>query len=312
MMGQWLYKDFIMVPTSIENYEDITFVLNQLKNLRNKKVIQWRKKYGIISKEQAFGYVIGLMISDADKDRGLSISSRIRIGLSKRYDWNITIGEALCYCLSILGVHAKRVKDGKPQKRAPSGRYIWRSELTPFITWLKGAVLGLKPHETTTYTKVKMPWVYSCPKEMLIWVLNGIYDGDGCAYIRGWQITNAARPNQDFINNILKRFKIKSVTRGPKSIIETKGSLVSAASLPIFRFATGKVEKTKHLIKMMENSNFISERDDYNKIMKNIFTLYRKGISQKDIPFHIYKKYKIGVHPRRIYTVLKRGDLFDV
>ena len=104
MQGQWEYNDFIKVPIKINNYRDILYVLNQLKSLENKNVRNWKKKFGLINKEQAFGYILGLMISDADKDKGSMVSSRIRIGLSKVYDWNKNIGEALCYCLSIIGL----------------------------------------------------------------------------------------------------------------------------------------------------------------------------------------------------------------
>ena len=310
MEGQWKFKNFIKVPIKIKNYRDIKFVLDQLESLDNNSVSKWKDKYGVITKYQALGYIIGLMISDADKDRRSILSYRIRMGLSKAYNWSINMGEALCYCLSIIGIEAKRVKDGKPDKKSPNGRYVWRSQNSSFIVWLKKSCLGLNQKETTTNTQVRMSWVFNSPKEMIIWILNGVYDGDGCAYIRGWQITNADQPNQEFVNDLLNIFDIKSVSRGPKSVIETKGSLIVAAKLPIFRFATGKLEDSKKLIKLMENSNSISKRMDYDKIMKRIVNLNKEGSHPKDIPIKIFEEFNIGIHPRRVYTVLNRRDLF--
>lgn len=310
MVGQWQYKDFIKVPIKIRSYNDIIFVLRQLNSLSNNRTLQWKNNFGYISREQAFGYVLGLMISDADKDKNSLTSLRIRMGLSRVYEWNKNIGEALCYCLSIIGIDAKRVKDGKPYNRNLNGKYIWRSQLTSFLAWMKKSCLGLDFNETTTYTEVKMDWVFRSSNDIKLWMLNGIYDGDGCAYIRGWQITNAARPNQEFFNRLLRTFNIKSVTRGPKSIIETKESLRLASFLPIFRFATGKVEKTNLMVKMMKNSGGILRRDDYYKIMNRIVTLNREGLQPRDIPFSIYNEFGVGIHPRRIYTVLSRRDLF--
>lgn len=309
MEGQWSYKKFIKVPVKIKDYEDITYFLNQLTEVKNDK-----KEYENIealNKYQAFGYILSLMISDADKDKLTKVSTRIRIGLSKVYDWNKNIGEALCYCLNKIGIEAKRVKDGKASKRAPNGKYIWRSQLTPLITWMKKACLGLKSNETTTYTGVRMNWILHCPEDILIWILNGIYGGDGCAYVRGWQITNAARPNQKLFIKILKLFGIRSCIRGPKVIIEDKNSLKVASKLPIFRFAIGKVEKTNKLIKMMENSGNIHNRRNYKEIMRKILTLNKEGFSPKDIPLLIFDQYGIGIHPRRVYTRLERGELFE-
>ena len=310
MEGQWKLKNFIKVPVKINNYKDIKLVLNQLQSLENGFVEKWKQKYREIDKDQAFGYIIGLMISDADKDRGSILSSRIRIGLSKIYDWSKNIGEAMCYCLSIIGIEAKRVKDGKPYKKAPNGKYIWRSQLTPFVNWLRKSCLGLSLNETTTHTPVRMSWVFNSSKEIIKWILNGIYDGDGCAHIRGWQITNADQPNQEFVNKLLYILDIKAVSRGPKSIIETKKSLKLASQLPIFRFATGKIEDSKKLIRLMENSNSISKRKDYNEIMRKVIKLNKRGLAPKDIPFKIFEEYNIGIHPRRIYTILNRSDLF--
>lgn len=40
---------------------------------------------------------------------------------------------------------------------------------------------------------------------------------------------------------------------------------------------------------------------------KRILELNKHGLKPKDIPFDVFNEFGIGIHPRRIYTILKRG-----
>lgn len=306
----WKYSNFIQVPVKIEDYSDILKVLKQLEELKSDKMKEWESIFGYTDKEFALGYILGMMISDSDKDRATeTISTRLRLGLSKKYESNLNIGEAFCYCLGKLGIMAKRVKDGKPFSKAPNGKFIWRSQYSPFISWLKECCLGLISKETTTYTPIKAEWISNGSENFRIGVLNGIYDGDGCSYIRGWQITNASRPNQVFLQNLLKTFDIKSRIRGPKVIIETKDDLRKASELCLFKFCLDRLYKTKKLIKMLENSQHVHSHKDYKKITERILDLNKIGYKPRDVPQKIFDEFGIGIHPRRIYTVLRRANI---
>jgi hypothetical protein len=299
----WKYNNFIQVPLEIKSYNDILNVIYQLVELKSDE----KEKFKNIDKEFALGYVLGLMISDSDKDRSKNTTStRLRLGLSKKYEYNVNIGEAFCYCLNKLGIKAKRYKDCKPYKKGPNGKFIWRTQYSPFISWLKECCLGLNLKETTTYTSVRCDWILNSSEKFRIAVLNGIYDGDGCSYIRGWQITNACGPNQIFLQNLLNIFNIKSKIRGPKVIIETKNDLKIASELCLFRFSVDRIEKTKILLKMLENSKYIHSRKDYKTIIERVSKLNKIGYEPKDIPFKIFNEFGIGIHPRRVYTILKR------
>jgi hypothetical protein len=308
--NRWQYVDFIQVPARVRDYGDILKVLEQLKKVESNEMRELGKRFEDIDKEFALGYIIGLMISDSDKDSCKTISTRLRLGLSKKTMLNLNIGEAFCYCLGMLGIVAKRFKDGKSSRKAPNGRFIWRSQYSPLISWLKEVCLGLNQKETTTYTPVKCDWVLKTPANFRTAVLNGIYDGDGCAYIRGWQIANACGPNQIFLQKLLDTFGIRSNIRGPKVLIETKDDLRKASQLCVFKFALDKRDKTKTLIKMLENSKYIHSRKDYDLIIERILRLHKAGYKPKDIPLKVFDEFRIGIHPRRIYTILKRGDFY--
>jgi hypothetical protein len=308
--NRWRYVDFIQVPAKVRDYGDILNVLEQLKKVESDEMRELGKKFGYIDKEFAFGYIIGLMISDSDKDSCKTISTRLRLGLSRKTILNLNIGEAFCYCLDMLGISAKRFKDGKTSRKLPNGRFIWKSQYSPLISWLKEVCLGLNQKETTTYTPIKCDWVLKAPVNFRTAVLNGIYDGDGCAYIRGWQISNACGPNQIFLQKLLGTFGIRSNIRGPKVLIETKEGLGKACQLCVFKFALDKVDKTKTLVRMLENSKYIHRRDDYDLIMRRVVRLHKVGYEPKDIPLKVFDEFRIGIHPRRIYTILKWGDSY--
>ncbi len=308
----WKYSRFIQVPIKIKDHNDILEVLGQLKELRSDKFKDQENKFGYTDKEFALGYVIGMMISDSDKDRSIeTVSTRLRLGLSRKHESNLNIGEAFCYCLGKLGIMTKRAKDGKSSRKTPHGKFIWRSQYSPLISWLKQCCLGLNLKETTTYTPVKVNWILKSPDKFKAAVLNGIYDGDGCSYIRGWQITNACRPNQVFLQKLLELLDIKSKIRGPKVIIETKDDLRKASELCLFKFSLDRKEKSRKLIKMLENSKYIHSRQDYAQINARILELYKTGHKPRDIPLKIFEEFGIGIHPRRIYTILKGISVFN-
>ncbi len=304
----WNYTDFIQVPLKITSYKDIEFVLKQLDgiNYENSKIKN--KHFENISKDEALAYIIGLMVSDADKDRGsTTISTRFRLGLSKVHKDNILIGEFACYCLSRLDIKAKKVKDGKPSIKAPNGRFLWRSQYSPLLTWMKICCLGLNKKQTTTYNPIRADWIFNSPQEFRKAVLNGIYDGDGCVYERGWQITNACGPNQVFLQKLLWTFNIKSKIRGPKVIIETKEDLRKASELYLFRYSLYRIEKSKKLIRMLKNSKYIHSHKDYQKIIARILELNSLGYKPRDIPSEIFNEFSVDIHPRRIYSIIKEG-----
>jgi len=308
--NRWRYRNFIQVPIRLEKYVDVLKVLKQVKEIESGKMRVFKKKFRGIDEEFALGYILGLMISDSDKDSQNTISTRLRLGLSKKDRSNLNIGEAFCYCLGMLGITAKRFKDGKASRKAPNGRFVWRSQYSPLISWLKKSCLGLNRKETTTYTPVKCDWMLKSPENFRVAILNGIYDGDGCAYIRGWQVTNACGPNQIFLQKLLDSFGIRSKIRGPKVVIETKDDLRKASRLCLFKFASERVDKTKSLIKMLENSKYVHSRKDYDLIIERILRLHKAGYKPKDIPLKVFDEFRIGIHPRRIYTILKRRDFY--
>lgn len=80
--------DFLLVPEKIIDYSDILFVIKQLN-----------KKTTLILKEKALGYILGMMISDLSKPKGYAISNQALLALTRKYEWNLDIGNSLCLYL---------------------------------------------------------------------------------------------------------------------------------------------------------------------------------------------------------------------
>ena len=144
-------------------------------------------------------------------------------------------------------------------------------------------------------------------------IMKYLNDGDGCAAIKSWEITNACRPNQEFVQKLLKTFNIKSRISGPKVVIEVKESLMRAAKLCIFRHSKGRVEKSFKLLGMLQTSKYLHKHPDYKEVINRVFELNDQDYKAGQISVRIFDEFHVGIAPRRVYTILERGsDKFGI
>lgn len=290
--GIFKIENLIKVPNKISHFYEINKIASQVSN----KLSKLNKKEFVNS----FAYLTGILISDTGK-RLETLSTKISLTLSKKYDWSTEFGNAFCYCLLNMGIKSKRVKGKK-------SAFVWAGENSPLITWMMRSVLGLKKGETTTKNSLDMNWLLKTPRNFRLLVLQGIADGDGCAELSGWRLSIASDINSNLFKKLLKTFKIHS-NYGEKEItIVRKDAINKSVNLPLFKHARGRLIKAKKILEMLEHSNGRGYNNIENPaIIRKIFFLRSNKYSVGDISEKIFDEFKIGIRPSTIFSVIKRG-----
>lgn len=245
-------KGFIRVPFFIRNWFEIKTVLDQLKVLENVNMQRWYNRFGNMGRKQAFGYILGIVVSDACKPKNKRTSSHIRLQLSKKYSWSKTVGEASCYFLGKLGLRAERGKDYRSSRG--SIFYCWNSECSPLITWIKRSCLGLQHKETTTHHPIRMEWLLGAPRMVRVKFLQGLNDGDGWASVKAQELGNASGPSTGFVQNLLMTFDIESRQSHEKDEVRItkQSSIERAAKLPFFLYAETRQDAADKIAAMIK------------------------------------------------------------
>jgi hypothetical protein len=214
--SSWRFKGpWINVPNKIEKYSDIINVIIQLKSLpiAYEKAKQLNINLENIDKGVIFGYLLGALVGDCNKDKSTKnrASKRIVLQLAKTHRSNLRFGEFVTFCANTLGLRMKRAKD-----RATTlfGRgkiyesYQWRSQQSPLISWLVKVCLGLEEGQTTTYDPIKTEWMLTAPKNFKIAFLQGIFDSDGWIDLNTQSVGVASGPNTKFLKDLFQTLDI--------------------------------------------------------------------------------------------------------
>lgn len=190
--GVFLTKP-LQVPTKIIDWKDIENALNQLE--AKEDILSH------MSKRECFGFLLGVYVGDACKFT--KNKDCVGLILSKKYSTNKNLGNFFCQCIQKLGLNASRKKDHQ-------NKFKWRSQESPFFSWIYKTVLGLDENETTTYNPIKANWLLDAHLEVVKRFLQGVYESDGCVTYEG-VVSCAVYPNNELIQKLLKRFAIHSV-----------------------------------------------------------------------------------------------------
>lgn len=102
MKSRYEPRKFIEVPISVKKWTQIVGVLDRIISLKNRQMNNWLSIFGKTSKEEAFSYVLGMLVSDSGKEYGGLTSTSLRLKLSSEYEWSERVGEALCFYLGSL------------------------------------------------------------------------------------------------------------------------------------------------------------------------------------------------------------------
>lgn len=289
--------DFVQVPNRITNHVKIRGVLNQLRSLDNTKMKQYVERFGPASKEDAFYYLLGLIVSDFEKNRPRTSSTELTLNLSKNYPWSEQVGEAACYYLGQLGIHADKARD-RDSSAGPKTCYSWRSQKTPLITWVTRACLGLQENECTTYHAIKASWLLGASGKARTAFLQGLNDGDGWASTKDQCIGNACGPNICFLKDLLSTFNIDATDDGLRVRIRSQVGIVRAAELPFFRHAADRQTDAEKLADMMRTRQQQVSGILSREIVDVMAKLRDKGLSYGAIAEEIYDQFSISLDHR--------------
>ncbi len=297
MQGRFHPTHFIQVPTTNTNWNQIPPVLQQLTPLTNPSMTYWHQQFGPITQDEAFAYLLGNLVSDAGKITPHYTSTRLELNLTKNYTWSKQLGDAVCYYLGHLRIHA--------EYKTSSQCHRWRSQNSAFLTWMKFTCLDLKPGDTTTFTPINSLWLLSAPRNIRLKFLQGLNDGDGYVNTKYQKIGNACGVNSDFILRLLSSLGVESRINGPRVVIEQQASIIHAAELPYFLHANGRQEEAYKLAEMMGNRMLHTREPITNEIGSFIKTLKKQGKSIGEITERVFDKFNICYYPRRIRIFLK-------
>lgn len=281
---------FLQVPLTIHRVTDLKKVLDQLAPLKGRRMNAWKKRFGSIPRLTAFMYFLGALVSDGFFGRRNGISTPVKISLSAKYPWSESFGEAFCYCLSIFGFKTVRTKNStiKIQAGEDIEKFQWSSASSPFLFWLRKSLLGLKINKTKSNQPIRADWILKIPDELIVSFLQGVADGDGYASVRGLNAGIGTKHNKEFFQLLLSVFGIDSLDGGTGIVITRKKSLQEAASLPLFKYADGRLFRLQEL-KMM----FASMK--HTKISKEerarILEYHSQGVNSSQIGPLLYSEF---------------------
>jgi hypothetical protein len=305
MEGSFHPTAFIRVPITVNDWSQIQEVIRQLKPLDSSQLNQWKLQFGDITQEDAFAYLVGMIVSDANKQKIGFTSTYIELRLSKKYEWSKQVGEATCYYFGLLGISAERGKD-RDSSAGKNTCYSWVSRSSPFITWITKSCLGLEPEERTTYSPIKAQWMLRTPKAVRKKFLQGLNDGDGWASIKDQVLGNACQPNIDFYKQLLQTFDIDSRDDKMRVKISRQESIIRAAQIPFFLHASERqkaAEKLEEMMQVRRNENPVFIPQD---VINAVFDLYSKGHSTGAIAEIIFDNFRVSYDRRRILYILKK------
>lgn len=297
--------NFIQVPEKIDNWKQIqNIVLKQLTELENDNMVRWYSRFGEITKEEAFSYLLGILVSDARKIRKFT-SGDMSLDLSKTYDWSEQVGEAVCYYFGKIGIHVVRRQEENPHI------YRWGSQRTPLVNWMMKTCLGLNHEERTSINPIQVDWLLKAPKEIRLKFLQGLNDGDGCACAKNMRLSIACGVNHKFVQSLLNTFNIDSnfLTEGRGLLIYKVESIIRATYLSFFLHATGRQDTAEKMVDMINARRVHMLTPISEEIMEYMLKQHQKGFSNGEIAVQIFEKFQISYSKDRVRMNIIKSKL---
>ncbi|MFX1577983.1 MAG: LAGLIDADG family homing endonuclease, partial [Promethearchaeota archaeon] len=300
----------ITVPDQVTHHTQINNVLDQLTPLDNDAMQHWETRFGPPNPEDAFYYLLGLIVSDYDKQRPRISSTELILNLSKNYSWSEQVGEAASYYLGQLGIHSK---EGKPHdSSAGKGMcHKWRTQKSPLLTWIIQTVLGLQPYQRTTYYPIQANWILNAPKELKIAFLQGLNDGDGCASVKDQCLSNTCGPNISFVQKLLASFDITSSHDEYKVRIYSLNGIIHATDLPFFRHATQRQSNAQKLAQMAKIRQNQPNGINSPEVLDRMIELHDMGCSMGRIAEILFDEFDVSFDSSTVRRRLEALDEID-
>lgn len=309
---------FIQVPVRIKSWVDIQEVIKRISPLDSPKMEEWQGQFGKLDQETAFAYSLGVILADGSltlSDRG---TTQVTLPLSKKYRWSHDMGEAFSYNIGVTGIYAKRRSDwkapgniiqegNKSRKITGPGFYVWNTENTPILTWVRRSCFGMKDSHTKIENPVSTDWILTAPKTHRIAFLQGVADGDGYVSVNSQYVGLSTKCNQRFYQKLLKTFQIKSRTTPKDVTVNKSDEILKIATLPLFKHAKSRDEDLRELAEMIHvrKSKPVGSRLSHSEI-DFAEKLRKRGLSYGGITRRIFKKFGTSWDPSSIEHAIKR------
>jgi hypothetical protein len=198
----------------------------------------------------------------------------------------------VCCCLNSIGILAEEKTNFKNKEN-----FFWFSRSSSLLDWVLKVCLGLKDSIATTYSPIKMKWIFSSPPEFRKWFIQGLADSDGFVGLSNKNFGIITDPNTKLIKRIIESLGIK-VKDGYFGNLESVFiNLHDAYKLPLFNpfvksyryLRIEKMEKSKHSCahwpKWLEKEviNLIKSNFNNTQIIERILNKYRIYITSHSI-----------------------------
>lgn len=245
-----LPEQFTQVPVEINSLRNLTDILKQLTPLKEEN----EHLLADLGEFHSFMYLLGLLVSDGSFAYDTSYSASLILFASKKYSWSKDLGNAFCDAVRRLGFFVERKSD---DIRVKYGKLVecrkWESTASPFLMWMKKALLGLSASEKKKELPISSDWILKLPRSLRASFIQGLADGDGYASIRAFVTAIATKTNMQFINDLLASVGISSTIKNTKVLIKQHSEILKAGKLPLFRFATGRQKRLEDLSEVIRN-----------------------------------------------------------
>jgi len=239
-------SDWIQVPTTITDYDDMKKLISQLKPKEEtyKRAGRFEMSNQLIDemRPELLGYAVGMMLGDAGKLGGQLerfASMNIDIQFTRLQPTNYMLGEFACMSFSSLGLGMHQIKDKEPSGtqlsgRLPSPAFRWSSERSPLLAWIFSACLGLKWGQTTSTDKANIEWIFKMPYDFRKRFVQALADSDGS--VRSYTVEITSVPNAEFVTRLLHSLNLNSAYTRKEygNELRTVVKAREAAKLPIF------------------------------------------------------------------------------
>lgn len=216
---------FVQVPTSIMSWTDIGDVLNE--------IIPFAPVSGSFTRPYLFGFLLGMIIGDGHKPKQGHGHRHLSLVLSHRYETNQRIGDFTTSCMNQFGLRMSRMRDLPKPPHKPFGFYVWTSQSSPLLDWIFNVVMGLADGETTTYSTVKMDWVFDSPEQLRIGLIQGIAESDGSVNIAGQEVEFWVLPDSKFMIELLGSFGLHAF-QNREAVSLAKSQAIESFGIPVF------------------------------------------------------------------------------
>lgn len=240
------YPAAYKVPATISDYTDVTDFLGQFPPLpetyENLAFFGLPKGWASKHRPELFGFLLGFLVGDAGKYYSEYETRARHYGKSAvttnmaDIESNHRLLRYVQMALDSIGIRSHQISG--------NGVLRWNSEASDLVTWMLKVCLGLKTGERTSRNPVDMPWLTSCPREVVAAFLQGLAESDGYVSKKRNIAEIASVPNSLFIRGLVNSLGFDCKTYNADSPTVLRTTILAAHNIPLFNPTIGSDKHT--------------------------------------------------------------------